>query len=748
MSRRACATVVALLCLALNARADEPVIALHAVRTSGRIVVDGDLDDEGWRDVPAIDTWYETNPGDNVPPKVKSVGYLAYDDKSFYAGFRLFDPDPRAIRAPVGDRDFVGSSTDYAGVILDPRHDRRTGILFLANPRGIQYDAVQDDPSGREDSAPDFFWESKGRITAEGWTLEIRIPFSSLRYPKRDVQTWGIMLYRNYPREFRYQIFSTRLPRGGSCFICFENDLPDLRSLPSGGHLVVAPYASGSRLDEPVGDVGTEVQKGDLDGEVGLDVKWTPFASAAVDATINPDFSQIESDVAQIGANERFALFYPEKRPFFLEGVELLATPVQAVYTRTVTSPRFGLRGTGKTGAWSYTALAADDRGGGSVIIPGPTGSDLADQDFHSVVATGRVRRDFGKSFLSLLASAREIDGPGYNRVVGPDFQWRHGDGDTVTGQYLMSWSRTPDRPDLTTEWDGRTLDGHAADAWWNHVRTHLDWFVKYQDVGDGFRADNGFVPQVGYRQQYAESGWTARPPKGPVRRVRSYFIFDRSEDRDGDLLNREYSPGFGLDAIGNTFVRMRWSFDRVRAGDGKTTLPRSRLVYTVNTQPSSFLSEITADGMIGSEVDFDNVRTGWGPSLVLGAVIRPTDHLELRYDLGRRFLDVDVPDRSDRPRLFTAKVDRLRATYNFTARSFFRAIVQYVSTTRDPSLYLETVDRRTAEFAASFLFAYKLNWQTVFFAGYGDDRELTATEEWARSRRQFFVKVSYAFQR
>ncbi len=738
----------ALLFIGLSASAEEAAIPLSAVRTTAPIVVDGDLGDEGWKDVPAVDTWYETNPGDNVVPKVKSVGYLAYDDKSFYAGFRLEDPNPRAIRAPVGDRDNVPPSTDYAGVILDTRHDRRTGILFLANPRGIQYDAVQDDASGNEDSAPDFFWESKGKVTDEGWILEIRIPFSSLRYAKRDVQTWGIMLYRNYPREFRYQMFSTRLPRGGSCFICFENELPGLRDLPSGGHLVLAPYASGSRRDEPAGELGTPLQNGGLDGDLGIDVKWTPHASVAVDATINPDFSQIESDVAQIGANERFALFFPEKRPFFLEGVELLRTPMQAVYTRTVTSPRFGLRGTGKAGGWSYTALAADDRGGGSVIIPGPNESELADQDFHSVVGIGRLRRDFGKSFVSLLVSDRELDGPAYNRVFGPDFQWRHGDGDTVTGQYLASWSRTPDRPDLATEWDGRTLKGHGADVWWSHNRTHADWFVQYKDFGDGFRADNGFVPQVGFRQEYAEAGWTARPSSGPVRRVRSYFIFDHSADRGGDLLNREYSPGFGLDAIGNSFARIRWSWSRVRAGDGTVTLPRSQLVYVINARPSLVLSEISAEGSVGSEVDFDNVRTGRGANLVLGLILRPTNHLELSFNVGRRYLNVDLPDTTSRPRLFTAKVDRLRATYNFSARSYFRAIAQYVNTTRDPSLYLEPVEARSANFGGSLLFAYKLNWQTVFFVGYGDDRELLETEDWAKVERQFFVKVSYAFQR
>src|SRR5262249_19953915 len=362
-----------------------------------------------------------------------------------------------------------------------------------------------------------------------------------------------------------------------------------------------------------------------------------------------------------------FALFYPEKRPFFLERVDLLSTPIQAVYTRTITSPHFGLRGTGKSGALSYTALVADDRGGGSVILPGPNASDVAHQDFHSLVAIGRLRRDFGRSFVSALVTDREIEGGGYNRVAGPDFQWRRGAGDTVTGQFLMSWSRTPNRPDLAEEWDGRVLQGHAGDLSWFHSRTHLDWTAQYKDVADDFRADDGFVPQVGYRQEYAEAGYTVRPATGMVRRLRTYLIFDRSADRAGHLLNREYSPGFGLDAIGNTFVRLRWSWDRVRAGSGKETLPRSRLVYVVSTQPSRFLSQLSAEGALGGDVAFDNVRTGTGANLVLGLTLRPTDPLELRFNLGRRFLDVDLPS-GHRPRLFTAEVDRLRATYNFTA--------------------------------------------------------------------------------
>src|SRR5262245_15638612 len=569
--------------LDLRARAQDPPIRFRISRTSASIAIDGVLDDPGWKDATPIDTWYETSPGDNVQPKVRSVGRLLYDDRAFYVGLEFEDPDPNAIKAPFADRDNVDSTTDYAGVILDPRNDGKTGILFFANPRGIQYDAVSNDTTGNEDSSPDFFWESAARIGERGWTLELRIPFSSLRYPNADPQTWGFMLYRNWPREFRYQILANRMPRGGNCFICYESKLEGLSGLPRGGHLVLAPYVNGQRTDTPAGELGTPLETGPLTGEMGFDLKWTPSAAAAVDATVNPDFSQIESDVAQIDANERFALFYPEKRPFFLEGVELFSTPIQAVYTRTITSPRYGGRGTGRLGSTAYTVLFTEDRGGGSVILPGPNGSSFADQDFRSWAGITRLRHDFGASFASMLVTDREVEGGGFNRVFGPDLQWRPRDGENVTGQLLFSFTRTPNRPDLADEWDGSYLEGHAADAYWSHTRPRHDWFLEYKDFGDGFRADNGFVPQVGFRELSFDTGHTFRPGSGPVRRLRTYFIADRSVDRGGDLLQNEWSPGFGLDARFNTFARIRWAWNDVRVGEGTQTLPRSRLIYTVN---------------------------------------------------------------------------------------------------------------------------------------------------------------------
>ncbi len=385
--------VLSLLLIAGKAAGSEPTKGpeIRIARAAGPITIDGELDDPGWQGAMRVDTWYETNPGDNLPAKLKNVGYLAYDDKFLYAGFSFADPNPSKIRAPFADRDNVsGSSTDYGGLILDTRGEAKNAILFLATPRGIQYDAFTDDSSS-EDSSPDWHWEAAGKITKEGWQLEIRIPFSSLRYPKADLQKWNVLLYRNYPRDFRYQMFSAKLPRDENCFICHSNPLAGLQGLPRGGNLIVAPYVTAKEEAVPRDGTGSPLVNQPVKVDGGLDVKWTPNAVTAIDGTINPDFSQVESDVAQLTANQRFALLYPEKRPFFLEGIDLFATPIQAVYTRTITAPRWGARVTGKLGGTSYTALVTEDKGGGSVILPGPNGSELRRSGLQ-VVRGGRPR--------------------------------------------------------------------------------------------------------------------------------------------------------------------------------------------------------------------------------------------------------------------------------------------------------------------------------------------------------------------
>jgi hypothetical protein len=743
--------VVLCLPIAAHAQTREPAITFDIKRATGPITVDGDLSDAAWKDALRVDKWYETNATDNTEPKMKNVAWMTYDDHFFYAAFHFEDPNPEKIRAPFADRDNVSSATDYGGVILDTRNDGKTAILFLSNARGIQYDSVSDDTSGNEDSSPDFFWESSAKITKTGWDLELRIPFSSLRYKKADPQTWGILLYRNYPRDRRYQMFANKLPKGGNCFICNENKITGLTGLPQGGHIVAAPYMTVKEQGSPRNDtLGNRLVNAPAKIDGGIDVKWTPNADTAIDGTLNPDFSQVESDVAAISANQRFAIFFSEKRPFFLEGVELFSTPIQAVYTRTITSPRFGLRSTGKFGDNDYTAIIASDRGGGLTILPGPNGSDFANQDFSSTVAIGRIRHNFGLSYLSLLGTFRESEGGAHNRVLGPDFQWRINDKETVTGQILVSDTKTPDRPDLASEWNGQTLKGHAEYVWWTHSTKHIDWYTEAKDFSDRFRADNGFVPQVGYREEFFEGGYTMRPPTGFANRIRLFLNGDYSAATNGDRLFADRSAGIGFDGKFASSTRLRFSVNSVRSGD--KVLTRHQLLYSMQFTPSNMFSNIQLSGSAGEDVDFSNTRLGRGVSANVGATIRPTDHLELRYNQSLSWLNVKpLPNQidADRGRLFTAQVERVRATYTFNSKMFVRGIVQNVRTNRNQELFLHSINQHSGNVTSSFLFAYKLNWQTLLFLGIGDERDVeVADNKLQPASRQLFMKMSYAFQR
>jgi hypothetical protein len=676
---------------------------------------------------------------------VKSVGYLAYDDRFLYAGFQFDDPDPGAIRAPFTDRDNIsGNGTDYGGIIVDARNDGRSGVLLLVTPRNIQYDASSDDSSG-EDSSPDYFWDSATRITATGWTLEIRVPFSSLRYRNTDPQTWGLMMYRNYPRDFRYQMFSTQIPRGRNCFICNANTLNGLSGLPGGGHIVVAPYVSGTSDGRPAAGLGSPLED-TRKLRVGGDVKWTVDADNALDFTLKPDFSQIESDTAQISANERFALSFPEKRPFFLEGVELLETPIQAVYTRAITAPRWGTRMTGKVGGVGYTALVADDTGGGSVVLPGPNGSSFAEQDFGSYVFVGRARREIGRSFVSVLATDREArDGNGHNRIIGPDFYWRPTDDDTFTGQVLFSHTRNPNRPELSRSWTGQSTKSHAADVSWNRSTQHFNAGLGYEDYGEDFRADVGFVPQVGYRETFHNVGWTVRP-NGFARRMQFFFDSNRQTMRDGGGLVRwTLEPGINADIKWSGFFNVRFVEERIRSG--MELFPRRVVDYFVRFNPSNTFSELSIDGSHGKEVDFANSRPATGGNVNLSAQLNLTNHLQLQLVQNQRWLNVDDA-LLGAGRLFTARVSRVRSTYTFNAKSFVRLIAQYVSTNRDVALHAFPITARAAEFSGSALFAYKINWQSVLFVGYGNEETLSDERRFEPAGRQFFIKMSYAFQR
>ena len=752
MRLRALAALAVLCAPAFMAAEEEPKAKLKLNRISSPIQIDGDLSDEGWKQATVVDVFYEINPGDNVPPPVKTVARIGYDDRFFYVSFWCQDPDISKLRAPFVDRDGINDDQDYVGILLDVENTNHSAIDFWIGPRGIQADSVFNEGTFNEDFGPDYFWESAGRIGADSWSVEVAIPLSSLRYPEKDPQDWALALYRIYPREFNYQLYSVKVPHGVSCFLCQSATVEGITGLPKGMHYVVAPYAAGTSTktypgsDDYYGD--GKVTK----GKVGADAKWLPNANTIVDATLNPDFSQVESDVAQISVNKRFALFYPEKRPFFLEHLDLLQTPIQAVYTRTITQPFWGGRITGKSGGTNFTGLVADDRGGGTVIIPGPVFSDSAPQDFHSIAGVARVRQDIGSSFAGFLGTARAIDasdGGGYNYVGGGDFQWRPNDADVVNGQYLYSFSKAPDRPDLYAGWTGERASGFGWLAQWTHSTRNWQWDYTHADFADGFRADDGFVPQVGYRQDSANLSYRFFT-QGFFSRIRPLVGGYYSTDRSGELLARRAFPGVAFQ--GQYALRGELDYDIEAVRISGQTLEFNRMIWTLQASPSRLVPRLSLSGNYGQQADVDNVRVGTGGSLLANAVVRPTDHLALDVLGEVDWLDETVEDLSGR--LFTAYVARLKAVYVFNSRMLFRVIGQYVQTTREPALWTTPVAAKEGTFSGSLLFSYKLNWQTVLFLGYGDNRALTdetgpgTSFALTPTDRQAFLKVSYAFLR
>jgi hypothetical protein len=402
-----------------------------------------------------------------------------------------------------------------------------------------------------------------------------------------------------------------------------------------------------------------------------------------------------------------------------------------------------------------YTVVVTEDAGGGSAVLPGPNESSLAMQDFGAMVVIGRAKRDIGLSSVGLIVTDREnrhggaaatspdVDN-GHNRVVGPDFLWRPRASEQISGQWLYSDTVTPNRPDLADDWTGRALSSHALALNWSHSTTHYDAYAGYRDIGDDFRADSGFLPQVGYRDLNAGTGWTVRPT-GFVRRVRTFVNLDRQIEQGGAVISYNIAPGFGMDTRYNGFMQYRFIDDAVRTGD--RVIERRRLGYVMQFSPSRRLSQVSMEGTTGQEIDFANSRPGTGTTVNLSATLNPTQHLDLSIVQNQQWVNVDDVNGEGR-RLFTARVSRLRGTYTFTSRMFFRGIVQYVSTDRDPSLYTSTVAARSATLSGSALLAYKVNWQSVMFVGYGDDRKLSDLERLEKLDRQFFVKLSYAFQR
>ena len=482
---------------------DKPKAQNYTIsQATSEINIDGEMDEQAWSDAIIIKLPYEWLPGDNIPAPVDTDCLVTFDKDNFYVAFRCYDPDPSKIRAHLMDRDATDIliQDDHVNFMIDTFNDERRGFQFRVNPLGVQADAFLSESEGYEDFSWDAIWNSAGRITDWGYAIEIEIPFNQLRFPRtEEIQTWGFSAERSYPRNVRHRMTSHKRDRDISCIVCQFNNIIGIQGISPGLNLEFDPTLTANRTDKRDDFPSGRIKAGKMNADPGITARWGITPNIILNATANPDFSQVEADAAQLEVNTRFTLRYPEKRPFFLEGADFFLTPIEAVFTRTLADPAGGLKLTGKIGKDAFGFFGTYDRIN-NLIFPSNQGSMSASFDQNVMSGVFRYRRDVGQnSTIGILYTGRTAEDY-FNHVAGFDGFVYLSRTKFLRFQYLHS--ETDYSKDISLAY-GQSTGSFGGDAFEvSFLHLGRDWWYtgSFNDLSPGFRADNGYVPRVDAR--------------------------------------------------------------------------------------------------------------------------------------------------------------------------------------------------------------------------------------------------------
>jgi len=711
-------------------------------RIEEKIAVDGRLDEAAWRQALELALPFETEPGENIPALVKTTVLVFYDRDNIYFGLECLDPDPAAIRARYAERDQFDAD-DLININLDTFNDERRNYFLGCNALGVQRDGIE---TVGGDGSWDAIWDSAGRIHERGFTIEVAIPFSSLQFQRTaGPQVWGLDISRWYPRSQRHRFGLVKIDRNNNSY---QNQFMKIRGfegIKPGKNIEIVPTLTGlntdARADLPDGDFANVTRKFDP----GLTVKWGATANLTFSGTVNPDFSQVEADSRQLDINQPFALFYQEKRPFFTEGADFFRSPFDVIYTRTLRDPVWGLKLSGKEGANTVGAYyVRDDLT--NLIFPGSQGSQSDSLQQESSALVLRYKRDLGnKVTLGALFTGRSGDDPEdprqgdyFNRVYGFDGQARFSNRDKVTFQFLGSSTLYPAEVARDYSQSEDTLNDRAFMLGYQHQSRNLNFWTEYYDVGRLFRADLGFMPQVDYRDLSGAVSYSWIRNRGWWSQLQVGTSFSYSEDQESRFLYRRNSLSLFFSGVLQTY------FNFMASDIMESYLGRNFHLWSVQTylqlQPVANL-HLVFNSNFGKRIDYANARPGerlqLNPALTLNVGKR------LAFGIDHTYERMNVGDRE----LYTANISQGQAIYHLNARTFLRAIVQYVDYDYNVSNYTFAIDPEYKHFFSQLLFSYKLNPRTVLFLGYSDNARGNQEYSLARSDRTLFMKVSYSWQ-
>jgi hypothetical protein len=760
--------IPALFLLALQAQPQAPVVegrgrpTFAVPRVDAEVAVDADLSEPAWRAAARLTGFSQYGPADGRPAEERTEVLVFYSARAIHFGIVAHAKDPASIRATLADRDRIGSD-DRVSIYLDTFDDRRRAFIFGVNPLGVQEDGVRTEGAvsagsifgGSVDHNPDYLFESKGRVTAEGYVVEVAIPFKSLRFPARGPQRWGINVVRNVASSGREDTW-TDARRASASFLAQSGTMTGIEDVERGVVTELQPFvtAATSRFrSTAAGRLERDAVRPDAGANLRLG-----FPELSLDATINPDFSQVESDAGVVTVNERFALFIPEKRPFFLEGIELFNTPNFLVYTRQIVQPLAGAKVTGKLGRYSVAYLSAVDEASGT----------------DALFNVARLKADFGGSSLAGVTVTDRRRGRELNTVVAADVNYVFAKLYYFEPQVGVAWTRYP----------GET-DARMARLWKLELdRTGRAWGFNYRlnAIEDGFQSRAGFVPRADMVDGHFYNRFSLYGRRGALVENFTVFFGPARIWTWADFPRR--SPVEGNDLLGG-FLNLRGGW-RVNWG-----------VYRalVHFDPRLFepLATRAPDGSFVPYEGTPSLSGMWGDSLGIQAPVwrsftaaagaarqhvpiffegaegietRSSASLTLRPTPRVRVEGGVVWARIERARdgseYGETVIPRVKVEYQPTRALFFRAIGQWQKERQDllrhaltgePLFFhgapVSALDRGPVR--TDWLVSYEPTPGTAAFLGYGSSMEPLTGSRLSGLRTTsdgFFAKVAYLFRR
>ena len=742
--------------------------------------IDGNLDDPVWRRAARLGGFSQYQPVDGRPAEEPTDVLVWYSPEAIYFGIRAREIHGNVVRATHANRDNIDSE-DQIQILLDTDNARQIAFLFGVNPYGVQQDGTRSaqfaggagGPSatgggfrninpleGSVDLNPDYFFESKGRLVDGGYEVEVRIPFKSLRYQDASVQSWGIHILRRVQHSGFQDTWAPAV-RANANFLAQSGSLDGLHDLKRGLVLEATPTVTARADRSPtIGNGRDYQQKADLSG----DVRWGIRQNLTLNGTVNPDFSQVEADVGQVLLNERFALFYPEKRPFFLDGLELFDSPNQLIYTRQIIAPLGGVKLAGKLGGTNIASMiAGDDR-------------QYSWAGNHSpLFGVSRIRYDYGSSnTVGAVLTARE-DGSNFSRVAAGDFRFYHSKLYFAQFQAAKSW----------TDSLSNRRNGSLYQADWD--RTGRAWGFHYtlRSLDPGFKAAAGFVNRTGIIEARAFNRISFYGAQGAlVQTYGSFFGLGRiwnnvrgshglAETSEQILPSATLRGGWNLSGA---LTHAYFAFDPAlysgltvqrTVGTSIVVIDTAAFVvpppekdqwggsFRVTTPTYRHFSGTTS--ITRSQVPiFREAAPGKSSRIDAALDMRPTNAIRSSLSFSR----LTIARKADGSRFSSETIPRIKVEYQVSPPIFLRLVGQYAARSRapledrngNPILVNGVLDSGSTlnEFSTDWLFSYRPVPGTLVYLGYGSTLEEPREfrfQDLRRTRDGFFGKISYLFR-